>query len=202
MQPYHLAHRAKHLPKAMSRKKDLPDIRRYITTHSTEGEAVFLSHSQIPEYIPSKPIADEGDIALLFATVTHPIIVEDETDLSAYDDLLHTSPGLTTPQGTVLRTIDLRPKSKTPMHRTVSLDYGIILEGEVDLILDSGQTRTMKRGDICIQRGTAHSFRNRSQTEWCRLLFVFLPMKTINIKGRDLEEEIYDEGFDETDGNE
>lgn len=185
----------------MSTKNNLPDIRRYITTHSTEGEAVFLSHSQIPEYIPSKPIANEGDIALLFATVTHPITTEDETDLSAYDDLLHTSPGLTTPQGTVLRTIDLRPKTKTPMHRTVSLDYGVILEGEVDLILDSGQTRTMKRGDICIQRGTAHYFRNRSDSEWCRLLFCFMPMKPIVIKGRQLGEEVYDEGFDETEGN-
>ena len=181
---------------------NLPDIRRYITTHSPEGEAVFLSHSQIPEYIPSKPIADEGDLALLFATVTHPINTEDETDLSAYDDCLHTSPGLTTPQGTVLRSIDLRPKTKTPMHRTVSLDYGVVLGGEVDLILDSGQTRTMTQGDVCIQRGTAHSFCNRSETDWCRLLFVFLPMKTINIKGRELTEEVYDEGYDQPDGTE
>lgn len=181
---------------------NLPDIRRYITTHSTEGEAVFLSHSQIPEYIPSKPIADEGDIALLFATVTQPINTEDETDLSAYDDFLHTSPGLTTPQGTVLRSIDLRPSTKTPMHRTVSLDYGVVLEGEVDLILDSGQTRAMRQGDVCIQRGTAHAFRNRSETEWCRMLFVFLPIKTINIKGRDLGEEVYDEAYEQLEGSE
>lgn len=183
---------------------DLPDIRRYITTHSTDGEAVFLSHSQIPEYIPSKPIADEGDIALLYATVTHPINTEDETDLAAYDDFLHTTPGLTTPTGTVLRTIDFRPQTKTPMHRTVSMDYAVVLEGEIDLTLDSGQNRVMKRGDVCIQRGTAHVFRNRSQTEWSRMLFVFLPMQTINIKGRDLGEEIYDEQYEPPDeaGNE
>lgn len=176
---------------------DLPDIRRYITAHTSDGEAVFLAHSQIPEYIPSKPIADEGDIALLFATVAHPIITDEETDLSAYDDCLHTSPGLTTPQGTVLRTIDFRPQTKTPMHRTVSVDYGVVLEGELELKLDSGQTRVMKRGDVSIQRGTAHSFRNLSETEWARMLFVFLPMQMLNIKGRDLGEEVYDEHYDQ-----
>lgn len=38
------------------------------------------------------------------------------------------------------------------MHRTVSLDYGVVLEGEVVLELDSGETRTMKRGDVAIKR--------------------------------------------------
>lgn len=182
------------------KSNNLPDIRRYITTHSKDGEAVFLSHAQIPEYIPSKPIANEGNIALLFATVTHPITTEDETDIAAYDGFLHTAPGLTTPQGTVLRTIDFRPQTKTPMHRTVSLDYGVVLEGELDLILDSGQSRVMKQGDVSIQRGTAHSFKNRSKTDWARMLFVFLPMQTINIKGRDLVEEVYDEPYEQEGG--
>ena len=176
---------------------NLPNVRRYITTHDTEGAAVFVSHSQIPEYIPSKPIAEEGDLALLYATITHPIILEDESDIAAYDDFLHTAPGLTTPQGTVLRTVDLQPNKTIPMHRTISVDYGVILEGEVELTLDSGQSRVLKRGDVCVQRGTAHSMRNLNETEWARLLIVFLPMQKLNIKGRDLEKEVYDEGYDE-----
>lgn len=179
---------------------NLPEVRRYITTHSSDGEAVFLSHAQIPEYIPSKPIADEGNIALLFSTITHPINTDDETDISAYDDFLHTSPGITTPKGTVLRTIDFRPQTKTPMHRHVSLDYGVVLEGELELILDSGQSRVLKRGDVTIQRGTAHSFKNRSETEWSRMLFVFLPMKAVNIKGQYLKEEVYDAQYEQSEG--
>lgn len=46
------------------------------------------------------------------------------------------------------------PGLTSPMHRTVSLDYGVVLEGEVYLVLDSGEERLMRRGDISVQRGT------------------------------------------------
>ncbi|BDD63872.1 hypothetical protein MPDQ_003966 [Monascus purpureus] len=179
---------------------DLPAIHRYITTHSTEGEAVFVSHSQLPEYIPSHKAGEDGEISLLYATVNTPVSVEDELDIAAYDDFLHVSPGLTTQQGTVLRMIDLKPGKITPMHRTVSFDYGVVLEGEVDLILDSGQTRILHRGDVSVQRGTAHSFRNRSDSQWCRLMFVYMPLQKIEIKGKQLEAEEYEEKYDQEDG--
>lgn len=85
------------------------------------------------------------------------------------------------------------------MHRTVSLDYGVVVEGDIDLVLDSGACRHLHRGDVTVQRGTAHSFRNRSSTEWCRMLFVFLPMEKLKIEGKELEAEVYDEGFDAED---
>lgn len=179
----------------MPKENNLPLIHRYITTHSTEGEAVFVSHAQVPDYMPSKPAGDDGEIALLYATTTIPTNIDDEADIAMYDEFLHRPPGLTTGSGTVFRMIDLRPGKISPMHRTVSLDYGVVLEGEVDLILDSGATRRMKRGDVCVQRGTAHSFRNRSETEWCRMLFVFLPMQMLTIKGKDLKEEVYEEPY-------
>ncbi|EAW12258.1 cupin domain-containing protein [Aspergillus clavatus NRRL 1] len=182
----------------MSQKpNNLPSIKRFITTHSSDGESIFLSHAQIPDYIPSKPISDDGDIALLYTTVTNPVSIDDENDIAIYDEFLHTSPGLTTSLGTVLRTIDLRPGEMTPMHRTVSVDYAIVVEGEVEIILDSGESRSMRRGDVCVQRGTAHSCKNRSTTEWCRMMFVFLPMLKITIKGHDMSEEVYDEQYDE-----
>ncbi|KAJ5261287.1 hypothetical protein N7478_011882 [Penicillium angulare] len=180
---------------------DLPEIHRYITTHSTEGEAVFLSHAQVPDYMPSRPAGSDGEIALLYATDTLPASLEDEADIAQYDEFLHQPPGLTTGTGTVFRMIDLKPGKKTPMHRTISLDYGIILNGEVDLLLDSGSSRRLNPGDVCIQRGTAHSFINRSDKEWCRMLFVFLPMQKLSYKGRELGEEVYDQDYDD-EGNE
>lgn len=175
---------------------DLPAIRRYITTHSTEGEAVFISHSQLPDYIPSHTAGEDGEISLLYTTVNNPVNVDEELDIAAYDDFLHLSPGLTTQQGTVLRMIDLKPGKTTPMHRTVSFDYGVVLEGEVDLILDSGQSRILRRGDVAVQRGTAHSFRNRNEHEWCRMLFVYMPLQKIKIKGKELGGEEYDRQYD------
>ena len=180
----------------MPKLNDLPDIRRYITAHSTDGESVFLSHTQIPEYIPSKPAGEDGDLALVYATAATPVVLDNEEDVADYDDFLHTPPGLTTAQGTVLRTIDLRPGKLTPMHRTVSIDYGVVLEGEVDLTLDSGQSRVLRRGDVSVQRGTAHSFRNRSATDWARMLFVFMPIHKMRIRGKDMDAEVYDEQFD------
>ena len=175
------------------KENNLPHIHRYITTHSPDGEAVFVSHAQVPDYMPSKPAGEDGEIALLYATTTMLTNVDDEVDIAMYDEFLHRPPGLTTESGTVFRMVDLRPGKVTPMHRTVSLDYGIVLDGEVDLTLDSGASRMLHRGDVCVQRGTAHSFRNKSATEWCRLLFVFLPMQMLTINGRDLDTEIYDE---------
>ncbi len=49
------------------------------------------------------------------------------------------------------------------MHRTDSLDYGIVLEGEVECLLGSGESEIMKRGDVTVQRGIAHSWINRSR---------------------------------------
>lgn len=177
-------------------KNPLPYIHRYITTHNTDGEAVFLSHAQVPDYLPSKPTGQDGEIALLYATTSVPVSVDAEADVAMYDEFLHLPPGITVDQGTAFRLIDLRPGKATPMHRTVSVDYGVIIEGEVDLMLDSGASRHMHRGDVSVQRGTAHSFRNRSDSEWCRMLFVYLPMQKLKIQGKVLEAEIYGEGFD------
>ena len=58
------------------------------------------------------------------------------------------------------------------MHRTQTIDYGIVLEGEVVLILDEGET-TVRAGDIVIQRGTNHGWANRSDRN-CRIAFVLI----------------------------
>ena len=46
------------------------------------------------------------------------------------------------------------------MHRTMSLDYGVVLQGEVELLLDSGEVRLLAAGDVAVQRGTMHAWRN------------------------------------------
>jgi quercetin dioxygenase-like cupin family protein len=76
------------------------------------------------------------------------------------------------------------------MHRTVSLDYGCVLEGEVELLLDSGEKRIMKRGDVAIQRGTMHQWINRSTTEWTRMLFVLQESKPLEIAGKKFGEQL------------
>ena len=58
------------------------------------------------------------------------------------------------------------------MHRTESVDYGIVISGEMTLILDKGET-LLREGDVVIQRGTNHAWANRSGKP-CRMLFILV----------------------------
>ena len=58
------------------------------------------------------------------------------------------------------------------MHRTQSVDYGIVIEGEITLVVDSGEV-TVRPGSVVIQRGTNHAWANRSGKP-CRMLFILV----------------------------
>lgn len=61
------------------------------------------------------------------------------------------------------------------MHRTESVDYGVVMEGEIVLVLDDSEV-PLKRGDVVIQRGTNHAWANRSDQP-CRMLFMLVDGK-------------------------
>lgn len=82
------------------------------------------------------------------------------------------------------------PGVTSPMHRTVSLDYGIVVYGEVELILDSGEKKVLKAGDVAVQRGTNHAWRNTSEKDWARMMYVLQPSLPITINGKPLDEEL------------
>lgn len=61
------------------------------------------------------------------------------------------------------------------MHRTETIDYGIVIAGEITLLLDKGET-LLKEGDVVIQRGTNHAWANRTGKP-CRMLFILVDGK-------------------------
>ena len=66
-------------------------------------------------------------------------------------------------------------KAQSPhplMHRTESVDYGVVIEGEMTLVLDQGEV-LLKPGSVVVQRGTNHAWANRSGKP-CRMLFVLV----------------------------
>lgn len=83
--------------------------------------------------------------------------------------------------------VDFAPASDCMMHRTQSLDYGIVLEGAIELVLDSGETRLMRRGDVAVQRATMHAWRNPSETEWARMVFVLQDCQPLAVGGEGAE---------------
>ncbi len=58
------------------------------------------------------------------------------------------------------------------MHRTESVDYGVVIEGELTLVLDTGEVQ-LRPGSVVVQRGTNHAWANRSGAP-CRMLFVLV----------------------------
>ncbi|KAF2192028.1 hypothetical protein K469DRAFT_732073 [Zopfia rhizophila CBS 207.26] len=141
----------------------LPILKRFIATHDESGKAVFSN--AISEENVVKPLPDKtAGFALRYATKdTHGIVISN---------------------GTVPIFANIAPNHLSPMHRTVSLDYGIVLEGDVELVLDSWETRRMKRGDVAIQRGMMHAWRNDSSTEWAKLVFVLQHCKPVEVAGQ------------------
>lgn len=63
------------------------------------------------------------------------------------------------------------------MHQTHSLDFGLVVKGEVVLELDDGVQEVVKQGELVVQRGTIHAWINNSD-DWNRIMFVMLPAKT------------------------
>jgi quercetin dioxygenase-like cupin family protein len=75
--------------------------------------------------------------------------------------------------GTRVRIVDMPPGARSPMHRTESVDYGVVLEGEITLVLDDGSATTVGPGELIVQRGTDHAWENRSGAV-TRILFVLV----------------------------
>ena len=169
---------------------DLPVVKRFITDHDAEGKAVFSA--ALPEELPRTTIYNGASFGLGYATRTTPAALGAGADVAAYAELLRSPPGIVVPGGTVARYVDVPPGSTSPMHRTVSLDYGVVLEGEVDLVLDSGATRRLRRGDLAVQRATMHAWRNPSPTEWCRMLYFLQECEPVVVAGRTLGEDYGD----------
>ena len=147
---------------------------RFITNHNEKGVAVF--DTSIPERLPTD-IAGNMVFHFGYATTTSPADFTNKSDITTYSSFLSNPPGIFIPGGSVLRIVDMQPGGETPLHKTDSLDYGVVLEGEVELVLDSEESRILKGGDVSVQRATNHLWRNTSKTEWSRMLFVSLGAK-------------------------
>lgn len=85
--------------------------------------------------------------------------------------------------------IDFGPGLESPLHRAMTIDYGIVLEGEFELTLDSGASRILRRGDVSVQRATAHKWRNVTGggTEPGRMVYILLDCKEVIVGGEKIE---------------
>jgi quercetin dioxygenase-like cupin family protein len=82
--------------------------------------------------------------------------------------------------GTRFMIAEYPPGNRGRRHRTETVDYIVVLSGEIDMELDKGETVHMKTGDVMVQRGTYHTWLNRG-TEPCRMMFVLIDAKPLGI---------------------
>jgi quercetin dioxygenase-like cupin family protein len=139
-------------------------VRRIVTGRRDDGLAVIKSDRIFePQPVPS------GDAAFAKLWVTH----SSPADNTDERDGAELASGLTCMDGSVLRVVDLQPGKVSPMHKTNSVDYGIVLWGEVEMRLDSGEATRLKPGDIVVQRGTNHAWANVGATP-ARMVFALI----------------------------
>ncbi len=157
----------------------LSPIRRVVTGHDTAGKSVFIDDQAFePQPIPN----GDAEFTLLWTAPDLPVDNNDATDGR------NREAGLTLKGGSVIRVVDVLPGQASPMHRTNSLDYGIVLKGELELELDDGVKTLLSAGDIVVQRGTLHLWRNPSDTEVCRIVFVLTEATPAKVNGTMLAE--------------
>jgi mannose-6-phosphate isomerase-like protein (cupin superfamily) len=166
-------------------------IRRIVTGHDDAGKAVVLSDGPARNVKVRKAT---GNVSML-------LWVTDETpaDISANADRADREIGTAPPaNGSILRTVDFPPVTpevaaishadvmremdlgrhvpegaRHPfMHRTRSVDYAIVLKGEIDMLLDDSEVH-LKAGDILVQQGTNHAWVNNGK-ETCRIAFILI----------------------------
>jgi mannose-6-phosphate isomerase-like protein (cupin superfamily) len=147
--------------------------RRVVTGHSADGVSVVLSDGPVPV---SRSLPDDGvEFHEIWNTEGAP------APILAVEPREPTERTLAVPpprHGTKIRINEFAPGHlderglQSPVHRTASIDYGIVLEGEITLILDDSEV-TLGSGDIVVQRGTDHAWANRGDQP-ARVVFVLV----------------------------
>ncbi|MDH3704057.1 MAG: cupin domain-containing protein [Alphaproteobacteria bacterium] len=139
-------------------------VRRVVTGHDENGKAKVLI-DEISDNVVSRRSGQNSTV--IWATDRYP------PDLGALDDISGTVQQTTLPGGSVFRISRLEPGVGPQMHRTESLDYAIVLSGEIDMELDDGATVHLTAGDVVVQRGTVHNWINNG-TEACMMAYVLI----------------------------
>lgn len=158
----------------------LPDPDRHITDNDADGKSFFST--AVPTSVPV--VRDLGGALqrLAYLAPRGPAVLTHQADLETYTESLQELPPLVpSGGGAIVWYIDMPPDSASPMHRTVSLDLVIQIEGEVELSLESGETRTIKPGDLTIQRSTLHAWRNKSKTKWSRMIGIMAECQPVQV---------------------
>jgi len=149
------------------------NVRRVITGHDPSGKAVVLIDEVAKNVTSGRPGASAVNI---WTTEGFPV----DNDGSA--DAGQRKVATTLPNGTIFRIIEFAPGLAARNHRTDSIDYIVVISGEIDMDLD-GTTVHLKAGDTMVQRGTIHNWINRGPAP-CVLAVILIDAKSVEAGGK------------------
>jgi quercetin dioxygenase-like cupin family protein len=147
----------------------MPEVRRVVTGHATDGRSVVNTDGAVP--VIQRNYSGVQDLHFFEIWRTHgglPAVGNGQ------DPTIGAQPRLASAdEGTTFRVVDFPAGGfVSPMHRTESVDYGIVLFGQMHLVLTDSEI-ALTAGDIVIQRGTDHAWANRSDAP-ARMAFVLI----------------------------
>src|SRR3954466_4209574 len=139
--------------------------RRIVTGHDASGKSIVVSDTPVPKTL------DIGTAAFheVWITDATPAPI-DATEPEPTDRPVRVPPPA---YGVMVRFTEMAPGAESPMHRTETVDVGVVIEGETWLLLDDGSETRVGVGDAVVQRGTTHAWANRSDRP-VRMLFVLI----------------------------
>jgi mannose-6-phosphate isomerase-like protein (cupin superfamily) len=151
------------------------NIRRVVTGHDKQGRAKVLIDEQVKNVISNRPGATSS---VIWQTTGFPINNDGDHDPS------HQKIATTVDNGTVFRVLKFDPGVSPRNHRTDSIDYAVVMSGEIDMELDVGSVH-LKAGDVLVQRGTIHNWVNKGK-EPCIIAFTLISAKSVSAGSKTL----------------
>lgn len=150
-------------------------LRRVVTGHDANGKAKVLIDEPVNNAFSARPGAE---FSVIWSSDTLPANNDGNEDPSGKKI------GTFIEGGSVFRVISFGPGVAPRNHRTDSLDYAVVMSGEIDMVLDD-ETVRLKAGDVLVQRGTVHDWINNG-TEPCVIAFVLISAKPVEIDDKPL----------------
>ncbi|KAK4222716.1 hypothetical protein QBC38DRAFT_489175 [Podospora fimiseda] len=161
--------------------------RRFITSHNAQGKGVFVVDDTGDHH---RVLASGKGIGnIIYSTCETPVDMNDDKDLTYARD---NEPGIHVPNGSVVRLVDFAPGIESPPHRAMSIDYGVVIEGKFELRLDSGEKKVMLPGDMSVNRGCMHEWKNIDPEKPGRMVFILLDVAPLKVNGKTIEEDLGD----------
>jgi quercetin dioxygenase-like cupin family protein len=153
-------------------------LRRVVTGHDANGRAVVKIDEVSKNITSSRP---RQTACVVWTTESFPVNNTGDADQGLR------KVGTTLSNGTVFRVVEFGPGVASRNHRTDSIDYAVVLSGEIDMELDDSVVH-LNAGDVLVQRGTIHNWVNRG-TKPCAIAFVLIDAKPVEVDGRVLNAE-------------